>query len=78
MVSIVIVRLKICFDMKFKIDGHKILQLGSTDNTAIFDAFLAELAALPSKLILCPSIKDFMQNMFGTPEVCSFPLRKFC
>ena len=35
------------------------------------------LAKLPSCWILCPSIKDFMQNVFWTSDVYSFILYRF-
>ena len=39
---------------------------------------LAELATLPILHILCSSIYDFMQNIFGTPESYSFTLLRYC
>ena len=48
--------------------GNRIHQLGSTTYSARFDPIQAESAALPSWWVLCPSIQDFIQNKFGTPE----------
>ena len=51
--------------LKSQIDGHRNGQLGSL-------AKLAKSAKLPSWLFLWPSIQDFKQNIFGTPDACSF------
>ena len=60
------------FCMKSWIVGHRIHQLGGTANSNRFSPIQAKSGALPSWWILCPSIQDFIQDVFITLEACSF------
>ena len=61
------------FCMKSQIEGQRIHKLFITANSVGLDLIQAKWAVLPSSWwILCPSIQDFMQNIFWAPEAHFF------
>ena len=70
----------ICFAWNPRLKGIlTIHQIGSETNSAIFTNLgWINQTTLSSWWILCPSIYNFMQNIFGAPEVCCFNLLKSC